>query len=188
MYPSTQLADVTIGRGSIDDAAELASFAARNFENAFSADNNPENLQAHLAQIYSPERQTEELVDPLVATILARSSGTLLAFAQVRRSTPPACVTHAAPIELHRFYVDRPAHGTGLASVLMRAVHQAAREFQARHIWLGVWEKNPRAIAFYMKENYVDVGSTLYTVGADRQTDRVLVAPVTGCRDASSDS
>ncbi|MGI9233159.1 MAG: GNAT family N-acetyltransferase [Woeseiaceae bacterium] len=187
MYSSTKIADVIIGRGSIDDAAELASFAARNFENAFSADNDPDDLQAHLAGMYNPARQAEELADPLVTTILARSSGELVAFAQVRRSVAPTCVKQAAPIELHRFYVDRPAHGTGLASKLMQAVHQAAHEFHGLHIWLGVWEKNPRAIAFYMKENFVDVGSTLYTVGTDKQTDRVLVTPVIESRDAAVD-
>ncbi|MGI9238911.1 MAG: GNAT family N-acetyltransferase [Woeseiaceae bacterium] len=188
MNSSTQIADIAIGRASIDDAAELASFAARNFENAFSADNDPEDLQAHLASMYNPARQAEELADPSVATILARSTGELIAFAQVRQSVPPTCVTHAAPIELHRFYVDRPAHGTGLASKLMQVVHQAVHEFHGHHIWLGVWEKNPRAIAFYVKENFVDVGSTFYTVGTDRQTDRVLVAPVIVCPDTTIDS
>ena len=60
----------------------------------------------------------------------------------------------------------------------MRAVHCAAEELQGRHIWLGVWEQNTRAIAFYKKELFVDVGTTYYMVGPDRQTDRVLVAAV----------
>ena len=117
-----------------------------------------------------------ELADPNVETILVRLDGVLMAYAQVRRSTPPPCVTHALPIELHRFYLDRQAHGTGLASALLPEVHRAAREFGGRHIWLGVWERNPRAIAFYKKTKFVDVGSQFYMVGPDRQVDRVLVA------------
>jgi len=171
-------ANITIRRGSVTDAAELAAFAARTFKEAFSADNNPDDLRAHLANTYSLAQQAAELADPLVVTILARLNGKLVAYAQVRRNTPPLCVTHDAPIELHRFYVDQRAHGSGLASKLMQVVHQAAREFQGRHIWLGVWERNPRAIAFYEKEMFVDVGSTFYMVGPDKQIDRVLVADV----------
>ena len=178
MYSATQMADVTIRQGSVIDAAELAAFAARTFREAFSADNNPDDLQAHLANTYSSARQAAELADPLVSTSLVRLNGELVAYAQVRRSTPPACVTHTAPIELHRFYVDQRAHGSGLASRLMQVVHQAAREFQGRHIWLSVWERNPRAIAFYKKAMFVDVGSTFFMVGPDKQTDRVLVADV----------
>jgi GNAT superfamily N-acetyltransferase len=178
MYSVKQMADVTIRRGSVTDAAELAAFAARTFKGAFSADNNPDDLQDHLATTYGLAQQTAELANPSVLTIIARLHGELVAYAQVRRNAPPACVTHTAPIELHRFYVDQRAHGSGLASKLMQGVHQAAREFQGRHIWLGAWERNPRAIAFYKKEMFVDVGSTFYMVGTDKQIDRVLVADI----------
>lgn len=176
MTSATDLTRFSIRRGELDDAAELAAFAARTFEEAFGANNRPDDIQAHNSAAYGPGRQAEELTDPSVITILAHSGKTLIAYAQVRRSRPPACVTHEAPIELHRLYVDRPAHGSGLASRLMQTVRNAATELQARHIWLGVWEQNPRAIAFYNKEGFVDVGSTYFTVGGDRQTDRVLVA------------
>ena len=178
MNPTTQIGDMINCRGSVDDAAELAEFAARTFEETFSADNKPEDLQTHLVTNYGPEQQAAELVDPLVTTILARLNGKLVAYAQVRQNPPPPCVSNASPIELHRFYVDRRAHGTGLASSLMQEVHQAVREFGGRHVWLGVWERNSRAIAFYKKAKFVDVGSQFYMVGPDRQVDRVLVARV----------
>ena len=178
MYSATQMADVTIRRGGVTDAAELAAFATRTFREAFSADNNPDDLQAHLATTYGLAQQAAELADPLVFTILARLNGKLVAYAQVMRSTPPPCVTHTAPTELHRFYLDQRAHGSGLASRLMQMVRQAAREFKGGHIWLSVWERSPRAIAFYKKEMFVDVGSTFFMVGSDMQIDRVLVADV----------
>lgn len=173
-----QLEDVVIRRGSVADAAKLAAFAAKCFEETYSADNDPDDLRAHLDNSYGLAQQTAELADPSVFTILARLDGDLVAYAQVRRNTPPSCVTHAAPIELHRFYVDQRAHGSGLASKLMEAVQQAVSEFEGRHIWLSVWERNTRAIAFYKKEKFADVGSTFYMVGPDKQVDRVLVAAI----------
>ena len=178
MRPASLFADLRIGPGSVEDAAELAAFAARTFAEAFAADNDPDDLQAHLSSSYTPEQQAAELADPSMTTILARSQGELLAYAQVRRSSPPSCVTQSAPIELYRFYLDSRAHGSGLAAELMQAVHQVARDFEAHHIWLGVWEQNPRAIAFYEKEQFVDVGNKEYMVGPDRQIDRVLVTRV----------
>ena len=177
-WVSMHTGDLIIVRGKVEDAPALAEFAARTFEETFSADNNPEDLETHLSTNYGVEQQSAELADPNVITLLARVDEALMAYAQVRRSTPPPCVTHAAPVELHRFYVDRQAHGTGLASSLMLEVHRAVRDFGGRHIWLGVWEHNPRAIAFYRKAKFVDVGSQFYMVGPDRQLDRVLVAKV----------
>lgn len=178
MNSPIHLADVTFCQASVKDAAELAAFAARSFREAFSALNNPDDLQAHVATVYGLAQQTAEIADPSIVTIIARFNGELVAYAQVRQSTPPACVTYAAPIELYRFYVDQRAHGSGLASKLMQEVHQAAREFQGGHIWLSAWEKSTRAIAFYKKEKFVDVGSAFFMVGPDKQDDRVLVAEV----------
>ena len=172
------MSKVTICIGSASDADDLAAFAARTFAETFAADNRPEVLQGLMCATFSAERQAKELADPSVTTILARSDGELIGYAQVRRSVPPPCVTHADPIELHRFYLDKQAQGSGLASELMLAVHEAAEEFGAQHIWLGVWERNPRAIAFYQKTGFCDVGSTIYMVGPDRQTDRVMVTAV----------
>jgi ribosomal protein S18 acetylase RimI-like enzyme len=169
---------VVIRRGIAADAPALAAFAARTFADTFAADNTAEDLQAHLASSYGIRQQTAELADPDVVTLLADRDGALVAYAQVRRNAPPPCVTQGQAVELHRFYVDRAAHGRGVARQLMLAVHDAARELGGRHLWLGVWERNPRAIAFYAKSGFVDIGSHDFFVGADRQTDRVLVAPV----------
>jgi RimJ/RimL family protein N-acetyltransferase len=38
-----------------------------------------------------------------------------------------------------------------------------------------VWEENPRAIAFYLKSGFEDVGTTDFWVGSERQSDRVLL-------------
>jgi ribosomal protein S18 acetylase RimI-like enzyme len=167
---------LNIRRGTPADAAALASFAARTFAEAFGAQNSPDDLRAHQAETYGAEIQGRELASPDFITLLAERDGELVGYTQLRRGKVPPCVTHDSPIEILRFYVDKPAQGTGAAQQLMRAAFDAARESGARHVWLGVWEKNPRAIAFYMKAGFVDVGSQVYVVGTDEQHDRVMVA------------
>jgi diamine N-acetyltransferase len=164
--------------GVESDAAALAAFAARTFEDTFGPQNRPEDLRAHLSQAFGIAQQTQELLNPDMVTLLGFDDATLVAFAQVKRQGPPAGIDIDAPVELHRFYVDRSAHGKGVAQQLMCAVHSAAREFGGDTLWLGVWEHNPRAIAFYQKVGFVDRGSHDFFVGQDRQTDRVLVAEV----------
>jgi GNAT superfamily N-acetyltransferase len=166
-------------RTAVDaDAPVLAAFAARTFEETFGPQNRPEDMRAHLAKTFGITQQSQELKNPNMVTLLAYHDATLVAFAQVQRNDPPAGVLVDATVELHRFYVDRPAHGKGVAQQLMRVVHTAARAFQGKNLWLGVWERNLRAIAFYKKAGFVDRGCHDFFVGSDRQTDRVLVAPV----------
>ena len=176
--PDGKASDRVIRRGVVADAAALAEFAARTFEQTFAGDNRPEDMAAHRAAAYGVAQQSAELADPDVVTLVALDRERLVGYAQIRRGAAPDCVTHAAPVELQRFYLDRGEHGSGLAMGLMSAVHAAVREFGGRHLWLGVWERNARALAFYAKSGFVDVGSKVYVVGQDPQIDRVMVAPV----------
>jgi diamine N-acetyltransferase len=177
-YPSynPRMHNIHIRRGVLSDAAALAELAARTFADTFSADNKPEDLQAHLASAYGVPQQSAELADADGVTLLAERDGKLIGYAQVRRHAPPPCVTQDQPIELRRLYIDRSAHGTGVAGVLMSAAHNAARELGGKHLWLGVWERNARAIAFYTKVGFKQVGSHVFQVGSDPQTDEVFVA------------
>lgn len=163
-------------RGRPADAPALSAFAARMFAESFGAENRPEDMQAHLSASYTVDKQTTELSSDTVKTILGTIDDELTAYAQVRQNTPPGCVAHARAIELYRFYVDKSAHGRGIAQSLMQEVFEAAREFDGLHLWLSVWERNPRAIAFYRKFNFQAVGTADFFVGPDRQTDKIMVA------------
>jgi GNAT superfamily N-acetyltransferase len=168
------------------DAAPLADFAARIFADTFAADNRPEDMAAHLADRFGVRQQSAEIADPGILTFVVEAAGRLIGYTQVRRVPPPECVTGEAPVELGRFYVDRPWQGRGLAPRLMAVVRDAALSLNGRTLWLAVWERNPRAIAFYGKCGFRDVGSQAFRLGADLQTDRVMVADLADLRASAS--
>ena len=114
----------------------------------------------------------------LACSLLCELDGRLLAYAQLRWSVAPSCVVADAPGEIRRLYVDRDCHGTGVAHDLMRACLDAMNEYRSDVVWLGVWEQNPRAIAFYKKFGFVEVGAHLFSVGTDAQRDIVMARPV----------
>jgi ribosomal protein S18 acetylase RimI-like enzyme len=166
-----------IRRGLVSDAAALAAFAARTFAEAFGDETGADDLRAHLAATYRPDLQARELADPTVITLLALQDARIVAYAQVRLNpTAPGCVTLPDAVEVQRFYAERAVHGTGLTTRLLRHALDAARELGGRYAWLGVWERNARAMAFYRKAGFVEIGSTKYVVGSDRQTDCVFLA------------
>jgi ribosomal protein S18 acetylase RimI-like enzyme len=60
----------------------------------------------------------------------------------------------------------------------MDACADDARKRGGRTLWLGVWDQNPRAIRFYTKWGYEDVGGQTFMLGDDPQQDRVLARPL----------
>jgi ribosomal protein S18 acetylase RimI-like enzyme len=158
-----------------EDARDLADLMERTFRDAFGAVNRPEHLATHVARSYGPVHQQRELADPAITTLLAEVEGELAGYAQIRQGETPAEITGAAPIQLWRFYVDQRWHGRGVAQTLMAAVQRAARQLGAETLWLGVWEENPRGIAFYRKCGFGVVGTFLFHVGDDPQRDLIMV-------------
>lgn len=165
---------VHVVRARPADAVRLAAFGRRVFHAAFAAGNDPADLDTYIASAYTPEAQAGELADANVTTLLAQDdAGVLLAFAQVRTAAVPACVDDATAVELWRFYVDQAWHGRGVAATLMAAACDEARARGARTVWLGVWEHNPRAKAFYAKCGFTPVGTHVFVFGRDHQTDEI---------------
>lgn len=152
-----------------EDAAAIAVFAERTFRDTFAADNKPDDLEAYVAKAYGEAQQRREIESGTV-TLLVESDGELISFAQlIRRFSSPH-----GDVEVARFYVDKAHHGRGIAQRLMQAVEETARGLGGTTLWLGVWERNWRAIAFYTKCGFRDVGSQPFLVGSDLQTDRVM--------------
>lgn len=170
----TTATTLAIRHGVPADAKALAAFAERTFVETFAEHNTAEDMRAYLAQAFGPAHQARDLADADTTILLATQGDALVAYAQMQRGAVPDCVGNASAIELKRFYVDRGAHGRGVAAELMAAVLAAARAHGAGHVWLGVWEHNPRAIAFYRKAGFVDVGSKSFPLGADVQVDRIM--------------
>lgn len=166
--------ELVVRRAVIADAAALAELAERTFRKAFGAANDPADMESHCVSSYGAAIQARELADPQMATLVVERATQLIAYGQLRRGAAPPCVLARSPIEIQRFYVDQDWHGQGVAQRLMTELIATADTIGADTIWLGVWERNPRAIAFYTKFGFTPVGSQIFQVGRDPQRDLVL--------------
>jgi diamine N-acetyltransferase len=167
-------AGLRIRRATPADAELISTLGAETFMTSFGAQNTPENLAKHLAKAFAEEIQMRELTDPAVTYLIPEVNGRTAGYAQVREGDAPACVTGRAPVEVRRFYVVADFHGTGIAQALMNACADEARRRGGGTLWLGVWDQNPRAIRFYTKWGFEDVGGQTFMLGDDPQQDRVL--------------
>ena len=168
------LQSLAVRRAQVNDAAMLAELGARTFRESFGAENTPENMAAYLEIAFDVSLIARELADLRVTYLVGEIGNAAASYAMVREVDAPASVSGPSPLELVRFYVDDPWHGTGVARMMMDACDDEARRRGARTLWLGVWERNPRAIRFYEKCGFRDVGSHEFVLGEDVQTDRVM--------------
>lgn len=190
------MTQIHIRRATPVDSVALSTFAARTFADTFGSYNSPDDMDAYIGSTFTPGLQVAELADTDGVILLATSddgsgSEELVAYARLGSGDPPPAVTGAQAFELKRFYVASAWHGRGIAQALMQRVLLEAGQRVARTLWLAVWERNARAIAFYHKCGFQRVGDQPFQLGADLQTDWIMqrqlnVAPdTTGVRDFS---
>jgi diamine N-acetyltransferase len=162
-------------RATADDAGLLAELAARLFEDTFGPDNDPEDMRSYLADSFSEEKQRAAIDDPTGAVFLAiGSADQAIGYAAMRRGTRGNGVNGERPAEVNRIYADRTWHGRGVGDALMKACVEQARAWGCDALWLAVWERNPRAIAFYEKSGFRKVGRQTFVLGRDVQHDDVM--------------
>lgn len=166
------------------DAQRLARAAEGFFVDTFGAANRPEDMNIYLASSFSEKQQRAELSDAGSRVWLATIGDDIVGYAHVRRNPAPGSVSGARTraVEVARIYAGRRWHGRGLGKALMDACVATAREWGGDVLWLGVWEKNPRAIAFYEKQGFQVVGEQPFLLGADLQRDLVMARRLTNDR------
>jgi len=166
--------DISVRTADPTDAAAIAALGARTFRSTYAASNTPENIDAYIADSFNIETIRTEIEDPQSAFLLVVRNGLYIGFAKIRKGDAPACVVGPEPIELERIYVDMSHQGSGVGAKLMQAVIDYARAEGGGCVWLGVWERNTAARAFYERQGFSLVGSKYFTVGNDQQNDVVM--------------
>jgi ribosomal protein S18 acetylase RimI-like enzyme len=158
------------------DAGPLATLAERTFRDTFSDDNSTDDIEAYVRDSFALGRVRAELSDVANRFLLAFTNGDQHpdGYAKLRTGTTGPGVTGADPVELQRLYVDRTAIAQGIGAALMRASLEVARSGGHRTLWLGVWERNARAISFYERWHFETVGNHLFQLGSDNQTDLIM--------------
>lgn len=167
-------ANVTIRRATQSDAALLAELGGRTFYDTFVNSCRPEDMRVFLAATFGVAQQSAELADPRSIFFVAEIEGAAVGYAKLFSGETPACVTGGSSIELARLYVARAWHGRGVGEILMRTLLDEARQLARQFVWLGVWEHNDRALAFYRKRGFKVVGEHIFQVGDDPQNDLLM--------------
>jgi ribosomal protein S18 acetylase RimI-like enzyme len=158
-----------------DDAALLSEIGANTFTETFEAANTPEDFAAYMAAAFAEDVQRSELESRDTTVFFAEREGDVVGYVMLRERTPPASLGLDDALEIARLYARKRALGSGVGAALMqRAIAEAAGRGKDA-VWLGVWDRNERAIRFYESWGFHRSGTQPFLLGTDLQTDLVMV-------------
>jgi len=171
---------VSIRRADMTDAARLAMLARQTFVDTFGPDNTAADMASYTARAFGEDIQRAELSDSRIIVFVAEQNGEAVGYAMLHEGPAPDCVNAHDAIEIARLYSVHRLLGSGIGAALMQRCLDEAESRGKDVVWLGVWEHNARAIAFYRRWGFADAGTQPFVLGRDRQTDRVMFRGVIG--------
>lgn len=157
-----------------DELNTLATLGRKTFSEAFADQNNPADFQHYLDTAFDLNTIAETWGNPNTFYYFARLGQEIVGYLKLNIDTAQSEPMGTETLEVERIYILQTHQGKGLGRILLDwSVNQAKRHNKKR-VWLGVWEKNPRAIAFYQRFGFQPFDSHIYMVGQDEQTDIML--------------
>ena len=162
------------------DAILLAELAYKTFWDAFAhhPKNAPDDLAYYMRQAFNEEQICAELADERNIFLIAEYENEAAGYAKLIMGTTEIGITAERPIELSRLYSHQRFLGKGVGQGLLDECFAIAKADGHDVMWLGVWEFNPRARAFYEKNGFRTVGEHVFQLGSDPQTDLLMQRPV----------
>ena len=159
---------------TLDDLDTLQAFSRQCFFETFAAMNTPENMEAYLDKAYAPEKLRAELSDAHAAIYFLYWGDKRAGYLKLNESSAQTDIHDGDSLEIERIYVTKAFQGQGLGHYLIDQAIDAALQQKKKYIWLGVWEKNAKALHFYKQHGFYQIGAHSFVVGDDQQTDLLM--------------
>ena len=162
---------INVKKVEIENIYHLQNIAKQTFFETFSIENTEEDMSVYLNENFSIQKLTEELMDKNSEFYFSIIENTVIGYLKVNFEKSQSEFQDDEALKIERIYVLKEFHGENVGQLLYNQALKIARIKNKKHIWLGVWEDNARAINFYKKNGFVEFGSYIFKLGNDLQTD-----------------
>ncbi|HYC27218.1 MAG TPA: GNAT family N-acetyltransferase [Chitinophagaceae bacterium] len=165
---------IEIRMATPEDAPMIAELSRSTFYDTFASQNTQENMDKFMNEQFTFDALVQEVHSPENIFIIAESGNEVAGYARMRESEPPPSLNELPSIEIARIYALQSMIGKGVGNALMKRCVEIAFEMGKRVVWLGVWEKNQRAIQFYNRWGFEKFDEHDFVLGNDVQRDWLM--------------
>ena len=165
---------IHIKQCNLEDLQTLQEISCETFNETFKDQNSPENMSAYLEKAFNLKQLEQELSNMSSQFYFVYFQNELAGYLKVNTNDAQSEEMGNDSLEIERIYIKNKFQKHGLGKYLYSKAIEITQETNKKKIWLGVWEKNENAIAFYKKLGFVQTGAHSFYMGDEEQTDYIM--------------
>nr|WP_150959465.1 GNAT family N-acetyltransferase [Aneurinibacillus sp. XH2] len=165
---------ITIKKCTLEDLRKLQEISYETFNETFKHQNSPENMKAYLERAFNLKQLEKELSNRFSQFFFIYSNNEVAGYLKVNTDDAQSEKMGDETLEIERIYVKKKFQKLGLGQYLLNKAMEIAAKHNKKTIWLGVWERNENAIAFYKKMGFVQTGAHSFYMGDEEQLDFIM--------------
>ncbi|GIN88933.1 spermidine/spermine N(1)-acetyltransferase [Heyndrickxia sporothermodurans] len=165
---------INIKKCTLEDSRKLQEISYETFNDTFKHQNSPENMNAYLERAFNLKQLEKELSNRSSQFFFVYFHNEIAGYLKINTEDAQSEEMGDESLEIERIYIKKKHQKHGLGKYLLNKAMEFAMEGNKKKIWLGVWEKNENAIAFYKKMGFVKAGAHSFYMGDEEQTDFIM--------------
>jgi diamine N-acetyltransferase len=165
---------INLKKCTLEDSRKLQEISYETFHETFKLQNSPENMNAYLERAFNLEQLEKELSNISSQFFFVYCNNEVAGYLKVNTDDDQSEEMGDESLEIERIYIRNKFQKHGLGKYLLNKAMEIAMDGNKKKIWLGVWEKNENAIAFYKKLGFVQTGAHFFYMGDEEQLDFIM--------------
>lgn len=165
---------VRIKKCTLEDINLLLKISRDTFIETFKQQNSPESLNTYLERAFNLKQLEKELSNISSKFFFVYLNHKIAGYLKVNTNGAQSEEMGDESLEIERIYIKRHFQKHGLGKYLLNKAMEIAMQQNIKKIWLGVWEENKNAIAFYEKMGFIQAGSHSFLMGDEEQIDFIM--------------
>ena len=166
--------NIQIKRISVIDVEDLQIISKQTFFETFANENSESDMKNYLNENLSLDTLKKELFNTKSEFYVLSFNEKIIGYLKLNFGEAQTELKNNTSLEIERIYVLKEFHGQNMGQLLYNKALEIATKLSIKEIWLGVWEKNKRAISFYKKNGFIEFDTHIFKLGNDEQIDIMM--------------
>lgn len=165
---------VIINKASSDDLETIQNIGKQTFIETFAEDNSEEEMKKYLEESFNTSKIKEELSNVDSFFFIAWEEDNPIGYLKLNAGNTQTELQDETSLEIERIYVKKSHLGKKVGQLLYNQALETAQNLKKKYLWLGVWEKNEKALGFYRKNGFIEFDKHIFRLGDEEQTDLMM--------------